>query len=208
MKESSMKEEVGKAVWGMEDRVEECLGNPDDCLDESEAFAVAEAEQDIEEFAEEEQEDDVETASAIAAAAEAEFLETEAILNAPPNADFLPEEDLEDAKLKEKKEVEIEKQEKRMLKKKKMDAGSETLLVAKGVMEIAEEVEAELEEKSLREADGLNALDMDVEMEVDMADLQVGIVRPNGGNPNGSRTTKRNTNPPHLSYQDSLETRE
>ena len=208
MKESSMKEEVGKAVWGMEDRVEECLGNPDDCLDESEAFAVAEAEQDIEEFAEEEQEDDVETASAIAAAAEAEFLETEAILNAPPNADFLPEEDLEDAKLKEKKEVEIEKQEKRMLKKKKMDAGSETLLVAKGVMEIAEEVEAELEEKSLREADGLNALDMDVDMQVDMADLQVGIVRPNGGNPNGSGTTKRNTNPPHLSYQDSLETRE
>ena len=206
MKESSMKEEVGKAVWGMEDRVEECLGNPEDCLDEPEAFAVAEAEQDIEEFAEVEQEDDVETASAIAAAAEAEFLETEAILNAPPNADFLPEEDLEDAKLKEKKEVEIEKQEKRMMKKKKMDAGSETLLVAKGVMEIAEEVEAELEEKSLREADGLNALDMDFDMEVDMTDFQVGIVRPNGGNPNGSGTTKRNTSPPHLSYQDSLDT--
>ena len=204
-KETFMKEEVGKAVWGMEDRVEECLGNPEDCLEESEAYAVAEAEQDIEEFAEVEQEDDVETASAIAAAAEAEFLETEAILNAPPNADFLPEEDLEDAKLKEKKEGEVEKQEKRMLKKKKMDAGSETLLVAKGVMEIAEEVEAELEEKSLRETDGLNALNMDIEMEVDANNLQVGIVRPNGSNPNGSGSTKKVTTPPHFSYQDSLD---
>lgn len=205
-----MKEEVGKAVWGMEDRVEECIGNPEDCVEESEVFAVAEAEQSNEEFAEEKNEDDVETASAIAAAAEAEFLETEAILNAPPNADFLPEDDLEDAKLKEKKEVDIEKQEKRMKKKKKMDAGSETLLVAKGVMEIAEEVEAELEEKSLREADGLNALDMDAEVEVDIgtAGLQVGIVRPNGGNRNGSGTTKKNTDPPHVSYQDSLDTKQ
>ena len=86
-----------------------------------------------------------------------------------------------------------------------MDAGSETLLVAKGVMEIAEEVEAELEEKSLRETDGLNALNMDIGMDDDVENLQIGIVRPNGSNPNGSGSTTKVTNPPHFSYQDSLD---
>jgi hypothetical protein len=177
----------------MEDMVEESLGGPDTSLDDDEAVAIAE--QEVEEFAtEEEYEESVETASAIAAAAEAEFLETEAILNAPPNADYLPEEDFEEASKEDaalKKEGKKEEAgaghspgESSYLRsitgkkkdKKEMDAGSETLLVAKGVMEIAEEVEAELEEKSLREADELNALDMDLP--------SLNDEEPNGSNPN------------------------
>jgi len=193
---SAMEEEVGKAVWGMEDMVEESLSGPDSFLDEDEAVAIAE--QEVEEFAtEEEYEESVETASAIAAAAEAEFLETEAILNAPPNADYLPEEDFEEASKedaalkKEGKKEEVgavqnpgESSYLRSLtgKKKEMDAGSETLLVAKGVMEIAEEVEAELEEKSFREADELNALDMD------LPSLN-NDEEPNGSNPNEAVNT-------------------